>query len=96
MTASSSSAATCKQIGFYGSTPAYVEVLEHHGWADAHTELNSLTKQGRWDELADVIDDDMLATFAVVAEPAAIDAELEARYGGVVDRISRYDVGVTG
>ena len=78
------------QIGFYGSTPAYVEVLAHHGWADAHSELNSLTKQGRWDELADVIDDEMLATFAIVAEPDAVDPALEERYGGVVDRISVY------
>ena len=78
------------QIGFYGSTPAYVEVLAHHGWEDAHRELNTLTKQGRWDQLADVIDDDMLATFAVVAEPEDVDAALEERYGGVVDRISLY------
>lgn len=78
------------QIGFYGSTPAYSEVLEHHGWQDAHAELNSLTKQGRWDELGEVIDDDMLATFAVVAEPDRVETELEARYGATVDRVSRY------
>lgn len=78
------------QIGFYGSTPAYVEVLDHHGWGDAHGELNRLTKEGRWDELASVIDDEMLATFAVVAEPDQVDAALEDRYGATVDRISRY------
>lgn len=79
-----------QQIGFYGSTPAYKQVLDHHGWGDAHGELNSLTKQGRWDELASVIDDEMLATFAAVCEPDAVDAELEARYGATVDRISLY------
>ena len=84
------------QIGFYGSTPAYVDVLAHHGWEDAHAELNALTKQGRWDELADVIDDTMLATFAAVADPESVDAALDERYGGLVDRISRYDVGLTG
>ena len=78
------------QIGFYGSTPAYVDVLEHHGWGQAHGELNRLTKEGRWDELASVIDDEMLATFAVVAEPDQVDAALEDRYGSTVDRISRY------
>ncbi len=79
-----------QQIGFYGSTPAYIEVLEHHGWADAHTELNAMTKSGRWDELGDVIDDEMLATFAVVAEPDEVDAALSARYGQSVDRVSVY------
>ncbi len=78
------------QIGFYGSTPAYVDVLEHHGWGQAHGELNRLTKEGRWDELASVIDDEMLATFAVVAEPDQVEAALEDRYGSTVDRISRY------
>jgi len=79
-----------QQIGFYGSTPAYRDVLDFHGWGDAQTELNTLTKSGRWNELADVIDDEMLATFAVVAEPENVELELEARYGGLVDRISRY------
>lgn len=79
-----------QQIGFYGSTPAYQEVLEHHGWAEAHTELNAMTKTRRWDELGDVIDDEMLATFAVVAEPDNVEAELQARYGQTVDRISQY------
>jgi probable F420-dependent oxidoreductase len=81
-----------QQIGFYGSTPAYRDVLDFHGWGDAQAELNTLTKSGRWDELADVIDDEMLATFAVVAEPEYVERELEARYGGLVDRISRYTV----
>jgi probable F420-dependent oxidoreductase len=79
-----------QQIGFYGSTPAYKEVLDHHGWGDAHGELNNLTKTNRWGELADVIDDEMLATFAVVAEPDQVEAALESRYGAEVDRISHY------
>lgn len=78
------------QIGFYGSTPAYKEVLDYHGWGDAQVELNRLTKQGRWDELVDVVDDEMLATFAVIGEPDTIDGALEQRYGETVDRISRY------
>ena len=78
------------QIGFYGSTPAYKEVLDHHGWGDAQPELNRLTKEDRWAELPSVIDDEMLATFAVVAEPDAVQTGLEERYGATVDRISRY------
>lgn len=79
-----------QQIGFYGSTPAYLEVLEHHGWSELHTELNAMTKTGRFDELGDVIDDEVLATFAVVREPDHVDDALNDRYGETVDRISRY------
>ena len=56
------------QLAFYGSTPAYRPVLELHGWGDLQTELNTLSKRGSWDAMADLIDDEMLNTFAVVGE----------------------------
>ncbi len=83
------------QIGFYGSTPAYASVLKHHGWGDAHTELNALTKANRWDELGSVIDDEMLRTFAVVAEPDDVADEIQKRYEGLADRISWYTAAPT-
>ena len=82
--------ATRKQIAFYGSTPAYKKVLDHHGWGDAQTELNALSKQGRWDDMAAVIDDTMLTEFAVVSEPQHVAADLLTRYRGLVDRITFY------
>ena len=81
---------TRQQIAFYGSTPAYRGVLEVHGWGDLQTELNGLSKQGRWVEMGELIDDDVLAAFAVVGEPEQVPGELKARYGDVVDRISFY------
>lgn len=82
--------ATRKQIAFYGSTPAYKKVLDHHGWGDAQVELNTMSKQGRWDDMAEVIDASMLAEFAVVAEPQNLADELLGRYRGLVDRITFY------
>ncbi len=82
--------ATRKQIAFYGSTPAYAPVLEQHGWADVHTKLNTMSKQGEWDAMADLIDDDILATFAIVGTADEFPARLEERWGGLVDRISFY------
>ena len=79
-----------QQIAFYGSTPAYRGVLELHGWGDLQTELNALSKQGKWVEMGELIDDEILNTFAVVAEPAGVAVELKRRYGGVVDRCSFY------
>lgn len=79
-----------KQIAFYASTPAYKKVLDHHGWGDAQVELNTMSKQGQWDAMADVIDADMLSEFAVVAEPADLAAAIKSRYGHLVDRFSFY------
>jgi probable F420-dependent oxidoreductase len=81
---------TRQQIAFYGSTPAYRGVLELHGWGDLQGELNRLSKQGEWVEMGNLIDDEILNTFAVVGEPEQIAGELNKRYGDVVDRISFY------
>ena len=78
------------QIGFYGSTPAYRPVLELHGWGDLQTELNSLSKQGRWADMNAIIDDDVLHAFAVVAEPGHVATQIRARYGDLADRMSLY------
>jgi probable F420-dependent oxidoreductase len=83
-------AATRQQIAFYGSTPAYRGVLEIHGWGHLQDELNTLSKQGEWVKMGELIDDEVLTTFAVVGEPEAIAPELSARYGDVVQRISFY------
>jgi probable F420-dependent oxidoreductase len=81
---------TRQQIAFYGSTPAYRGVLDLHGWGALQDELNGLSKQGRWKEMGDLIDDEILHTFAVVTEPEKVAAELGARYGDVITRISFY------
>ncbi|MGI9621477.1 MAG: TIGR03617 family F420-dependent LLM class oxidoreductase [Acidimicrobiales bacterium] len=86
-------AATRQQIAFYGSTPAYRGVLELHDWGGLQDELNTLSKQGKWVEMGDLIDDEILNTFAVVAEPDQVAAELLARFGDVVTRLSFYAPG---
>ena len=67
---------TKQQIAFYGSTPAYKGVLDAHGWGGLQDELNALSKQGKWVEMGDLIDDEILNTFAVVGEPETIAPEL--------------------
>jgi probable F420-dependent oxidoreductase len=76
-----------KQIAFYGSTPAYRGVLESHGWGALQDELTRLSKRGRWDEMGGLVDDDMLGTFAVVAEPDEVVPKLRARCEGAIDRV---------
>jgi probable F420-dependent oxidoreductase len=76
------------QIGFYGSTPAYRPVLELHGWGELQDELNALTKQGAWDKLSSVIDDEVLDTFAIIGTPEEAVAEVKRRYGDLATRIT--------
>ncbi len=82
--------ATRQQLAFYGSTPAYRPVLELHGWGDLHGDLNRLSKRGEWREMAELIDDELLETFAVVGEPDDIAPEVARRYGDLVDRFNLY------
>jgi probable F420-dependent oxidoreductase len=78
------------QLAFYGSTPAYRPVLELHGWGDLQGELNTLSKRGAWDEMALLIDDEMLNTFAVVGEIDDIAGQVRRRFEGIVDRFNFY------
>ena len=78
--------AVCKQIAFYGSTPAYAPVLGIHGWGDLQLELNRLSKEGKWDVMGTLITDDILNEFAVVGEvDDAVDIFLK-RFSDIADR----------
>jgi probable F420-dependent oxidoreductase len=84
-------AATRRQIAFYGSTPAYRPVLALHGWGDLADRLHALSvtkDEGRWAAMGQLIDDEVLNTFAVVGSPQDAGAELKRRYGDIVDRVT--------
>ncbi|HKH88561.1 MAG TPA: LLM class F420-dependent oxidoreductase [Acidimicrobiales bacterium] len=78
------------QLAFYGSTPAYRPVLDLHGWGDLQTKLNNMSKLGEWAEMAELIDDEMMETFAVVAPVDDVAPRVRERFGDVVDRFSFY------
>lgn len=77
-----------ERVAFYASTPAYRGVLETHGWGQLHDELHTLSVRGRWQEMGELIDDEVFDAFAVAGEPAAAAREIHRRYAGVVDRLS--------
>jgi probable F420-dependent oxidoreductase len=86
-------AAVRATIAFYGSTPAYRPVLELHGWEDLATQLHSLSvgrREDKWTAMRDLVDDEVLETFAVVAAPEEVAARVRARFDGLVDRFSVY------
>jgi probable F420-dependent oxidoreductase len=80
-------AAVRQQLAFYGSTPAYRGVLEHHGWGDVGDELNRLSKQGEWVAMGDLITDEMLREFAVIGDLESVGSEIKQKFGGLVDRV---------
>ena len=79
-----------EQIAFYGSTPAYRPVLELHGWGDLQPELNTLSKRGEWVQMGELINDDILNAFAVVAPLDQVATEVRNRFEGMIDRFSFY------
>lgn len=81
---------TKKQIAFYASTPAYRGVLDLHGWGDLQPELTRLSKAGRWDDMGEAIDDEMLDAFALVGDPATVGRGLVKRWGHLLDRATLY------
>jgi probable F420-dependent oxidoreductase len=77
-------------LSFYGSTPAYRPVLEVEGWEDLQQELNMLSKSGRWEEMPNMIEDDMLTSLAVVGSPKEVADQVADRFAGEVDRVGFY------
>lgn len=79
-----------QQIAFYASTPSYRPVLEHHGWSEIGDKLSSRAAQGDWTSMPELVSDEMLNAFAVVAPLAELAGPLQARYAGVLDRVTLY------
>lgn len=75
-------------VGFYGSTPAYAPVLETEGRGHLHPELRRLSREGRWDEMAALVDDDLLDAVVLRGDPSAVAERLRRRFAGHVDRVA--------
>jgi len=79
-----------QQIAFYASTPSYRPVMTLHGWDEQAQQLSALAARGRWGDMAGLVDDEMLGTFAVLGEEAQIAEGLAERYQGLLDRLGLY------
>lgn len=75
------------RIGFYGSTRAYWPVLEQHDLVDLGEQLNHLSKTDGWDQMAGLIDDDVVRLFAAVGRHDEIADAIAERFGGVSDGV---------
>jgi len=75
-------------VGFYGSTSAYKPVLSTEGAEALHPELRQLSRQGRWDEMAGLINDDLLDAIVLRGDPARVAGRLKERFAGFADRVA--------
>jgi probable F420-dependent oxidoreductase len=79
-----------QQIAFYASTPAYLSVLEVHGWGELGPRLTEMSKRGDWGAMANEITDEMLEVFATTGTQDEIADKVKARYTGYLDRLAFY------
>ncbi len=77
-----------QQLAFYGTTPAYRSVFELHDRGHLHPELKRLARDGKWTEMAALVDDELLESVAVVGEPGQIAPMIRARLEGISDHVS--------
>lgn len=75
-------------VAFYGSTPAYRQVLDDLGVGELQPRLQQMTRAGEWHRLVELVDDDLVEQLTVVGEATEVGATLRERYGGLVDRLS--------
>jgi len=79
-----------QQLSFYASTPSYRKVLAIHGWQEVGEQLSALAARKRWDEMPNLISDEMLETFATVATEADLPSALNERYAAFATRLALY------
>ena len=79
-----------RQISFYGTTPSYASVFEHHGYTELGRQLNGLLREGQLDAMAAAIPAALLEKIAIVDAPGNIGKRLRERYDGVLNRVSLY------
>ena len=75
-------------LGFLYSTPAYWPSLELFGWQDKGQQLLDLTREGRWQDLEDIVSDEMLEQFVHRGSYAMIADVLRERYAGLAHSIT--------
>jgi probable F420-dependent oxidoreductase len=75
-------------LSFLYSTPAYWPSLELFGWGECGPRLRQLTREGKWDEMPEVISDEMLHELLPTAPYAEIADVLRDRYADLATMIT--------
>jgi len=79
-----------QQIAFYGSTPNYRRLFEHHGAGDEARQLSHHMRNGEFDQMPRLVPDHLMDELAIHGDFNTLPAKLRARADGVLDRVSLY------
>jgi probable F420-dependent oxidoreductase len=74
-------------LAFLYSTPAYRRTLELFGWAEVGQELQTLTRNGNWSQLKDLLTDDMMTTLLPMGTWSEMPAVLSEWFKGLCQAI---------
>lgn len=77
-----------RRVSFYASTRTYRRVFEVHGWQDLCERLHSLSLENRWDEMVELIPDEMAEEFATIGTLDEIGPMLQERWGGILTTLN--------
>jgi alkanesulfonate monooxygenase SsuD/methylene tetrahydromethanopterin reductase-like flavin-dependent oxidoreductase (luciferase family) len=72
------------RIAFYCSTPAYRAAFDFHGLGEIARRMSVLSREQRWEEMPELISDDILDLYATVGTFDEIAGKLWGRYGHLV------------
>ena len=74
-----------KQIAFYCSTRSYSKILDVQGFQDLGVWLHEMSLKQQWDQMAELITDEILDAFAVVGGYSEIPGLMKERFNGILD-----------
>lgn len=80
-------------ISFYGSTRTYSPVWENLGLSEMTPRLHEMSLRGEWKAMSELIDDDIIEQFSIVAAPEDVLKKVIDTYGGLVDSIGLGETG---
>jgi probable F420-dependent oxidoreductase len=76
-----------QRISFYASTRTYHSVLNFHGWDEVGLKLHQYSVEGKWQEMAELITDEMLEEFAIIGTYDELVSKLRERCAGVFSTV---------
>jgi len=76
-----------KQIAFYCSTRSYSKILDVQGFQDLGVWLHEMSLKQQWDQMAELITDEILDAFAVVGGYSEIPGLMKERFDGLLDEV---------
>lgn len=78
-----------ERLAFYGSTRTYRNIMEVHGWEELSDQLHSLSTNDEWEQMAQLIPDEMVDAFTVEGTWPELTDRIHDRYD-YIDRVAIY------